>query len=374
MLHILRIGICLLKMNILIIGNGSTGVDENNCMFINKHTGNFLNGLRKYFNVSFCQFGVVYSKESDLSSFSLTDNKIISIIFPSLKNPLSFFKAINLILKSDFVYLFFPGNLSRVFGLLSILLGKKFGIYLRGQYFSEYWFDKIILRKASFILTVSPFFIDLLKSINLNVEVIKPMIDISMDDLYLEDRSWDKQVLRILTVGRVEKRKGIDELLDIAKMLRESGVSFVWDVVGGGESITKYKDRVSYMNLESHILFHGQISEKNELNTFYKNSDIFVFLSHDEGFPRVLYEAMAFKLPIFTTFVGGIPGRMVDKVNCFELPVRNSVKSFHILLSYLNHPLDIEFVSNEGQNTLKDMIIGGLKSHEELVIKNFKNS
>lgn len=361
-------------MKLLVIGNGATGIDSVGNAFINKHTGHFLYSLQKYFRVSFCQFSVKYLKESDLSSYSLTEAGIDSIVFPSLKNPISFYKAALTILKSDFIYLFFPGHLSRVFGLLAILFGKKYGIYLRGQYFSEYWFDKIILSKASFILTVSPSFIDLLKGINRNVEVIKPMIDISIEDLYLEDRTWDKEVLRILTVGRVEKRKGIDELLEIAKLLKDSGVSFVWDVVGGGETISNYKERVEFLGLGSFVFFHGQVSDKCELNLFYKNTDIFVFLSHDEGFPRVLYEAMAFKLPVFTTFVGGIPGRMVDKVNCFELPVRNSIKSFNILLSCLNHPSDLDFISNEGQNTIKEIIESGLITHEELVIKNIKIS
>jgi len=361
-------------MNILIIGNGSTGVDQDYGMFINKHTGNFLNSLQANFKVSFCQFGVKYAKESDLSSYSLTDVGIDSIIFPSFKNPISIFVAISSILKSDFIYLFFPGNLSRLFGLLCFFMRKKFGIYLRGQYFSEYWFDSIILRNSSFILTVSPSFIDQLSDINNKVELIKPMIDISLQDFYSGDRNFDKEVIRFLTVGRVEERKGIIELLEIAKLLKDSGVKFIWDVVGGGDLIQESKENSHKMKLDSLVIFHGQVSEKEALERFYRDSDIFVFLSHDEGFPRVLYEAMAFKLPIFTTFVGGIPGRMVDDFNCFKLPLKNSKSAFEVLFSGLKRFCDLERISNEGQNTLREIINGKLISHEDLFMQKIINS
>ena len=111
------------------------------------------------------------------------------------------------------------------------------------------------------------------------------------------------------------------------------------------------------------------ISNKEELKSFYDNADIFVFTSHDEGFPRVLYEAMASGMPIFTTFVGGISGRMVDAENCFEIPVKNAEAATKVILDNLCSPSNLRVVGVAGQETLRNIVSGKLMSHDQLLLK-----
>ena len=56
------------------------------------------------------------------------------------------------------------------------------------------------------------------------------------------------------------------------------------------------------------------IEETHDVFDFYRLTDIFVCASFQESFPRVILEAMAFKLPIVTTDVFGIP-EMVSNYN-----------------------------------------------------------
>ena len=65
-------------------------------------------------------------------------------------------------------------------------------------------------------------------------------------------------------------------------------------------------------------------SGKTDLMRFYRKAHIFIFPSYHEGFPRVLYEAMINSLPIVTTMVGGISGRMVDGENCIGIPAKSA--------------------------------------------------
>src|SRR5690606_38454374 len=101
-------------------------------------------------------------------------------------------------------------------------------------------------------------------------------------------------------------------------------------------------------------------------------ADLFIFPSHHEGFPRVLYEAMASALPIFTTFVGGIPGRMVHLQNCIEIPVKNGVYSAEIIVSYMKDRNVMERIGRNGQKTLENIVMGNPIKHEDLLINYIK--
>ena len=61
-----------------------------------------------------------------------------------------------------------------------------------------------------------------------------------------------------------------------------------------------------------------------QLSDLYCQSDLFVFPSYfAEGFPRVLYEAMMFGIPIVTTKMPGLEGFLIDDKNCLYCESRN---------------------------------------------------
>lgn len=360
-------------MKILVIGNGSIGIHKNQQFFINNHTGNFLLEMNKKLKVTFCQGISKYIPNSDLQNFDLASSNINYACIKSSKNPLAIIKLAVLILNSDFVYIFSPGTVGRIVGLLSIILRKKFGLYIRGQYFDQYKFDKFILRNAQFILTVSPLFIKALSKFCKNIDVIKPMISIRNEDIN-KGRSFNKpKKWNLLFIGRVEYRKGIEELFQIAKILKERELIFELNIVGGGDLYAKKLEQIEEQGLSENIKLHGQIADKKKLMELYSNANVFVFTSHDEGFPRVLYEAMASALPIFTTFVGGIAGRMKNGVNCIKIPVRDGNSAAEIISNNIINSEILEKIGINGQVTLLDIINGGYLPHDELLLKNLEN-
>ncbi len=356
-------------MKLLIVGNGSIGVHDKSHYYINNHTGYFLKRLGKTCSVTFAENSTKYDLNNNLQNFDLNEHNINYVILPK-KRKLSFFlKVILLIKKHDVIYLFYPGSTSKFFALLAILMNKPFGLYIRGQYYNKNNFDNYILTKAKFILAVSPTIVHDVSKNCLKVEVIKPMISIQIKDFML-DRDYSlPEIWNLLFVGRVEERKGIYELLDIAKNLKTEGLSFTLNIVGGGDLFSNISEKINTLNLQDEIILHGLISSKVELKKLYDNANVFVFTSHDEGFPRVLYEAMASALPIFTTFVGGIPGRMENLNNCIEIPVKNSFESSRIISENLRNNKLLEEIGSNGQETLRKVIDGSLLSHEDLLLK-----
>ena len=264
--------------------------------------------------------------------------------------------------------MFYPGTLGEILGFFIRMFNVDYGIYVRGQMFGKSKFGIKFLKNAKFILTVSGELKNQLSLYNQNVEVIRPMISITQKDYYYRP-SLTKipKCIKLLFVGRVEERKGIFELLEVAKLLNTYGDKFSLKVIGGGELYRTMMAKQQKGQIPQNIEFTGQISQTDTLMQEYENADAFIFPSHDEGFPRTLYEAMSKSLPIFTTFVGGIKGVMIDNYNCIEIPVKN----YNLQASIIhNGLLDIDKLNEIGNNGLSTLenVLQGKEEHSKLVI------
>jgi glycosyltransferase involved in cell wall biosynthesis len=365
-------------MKILIIGNGSIG-NINNKYYVSKHTANFCKELvNANLEVGFFQFNKILDKDTDLLDSLLDDNiKIHSISNTNQQGKLSklfsyilmCILTIRTILKYDFIYIFYPGHIPIIASFMSILFRKNFALYIRGQHNIETSIGKYIINKARFCLTVSDLLKEQISINNKNVEVIAPMIDFSKDDILLNRSYSDDGKLRCLFVGRIEFRKGIYDLLSAIEFLNTKYDYLHFDIVGGGDSFDKIKDDMKDV---LNVTLHGQISDKQELSNMYKKSDIFIFPSHDEGFPRVLYEAMMLRVPIITTMVGGIGGFMKDKHNCLSIQSQNYKSIVATIDEMINNDTRPKLVNQATQDILK-LFEGNRKKHSLLLMNKLEN-
>lgn len=361
-------------MKLLIIGNGSTGVDNaSNKAYVNNHTAQFLIKLSDKVSVGFAQFTTIYNNNSNLQNYDITASTISNHNLLNKKHPLFLFRLIKVLLQYDFIYIFYPGTLGTLVGVIANLLNKPYGLYVRGEYFNNNRFDKGVLNNSKFMLTISPAFVTKLKKFCSNVQVIKPMISIKPKDLKQDRDYYNYKVINLLFVGRVEKAKGINELIEIAHHLKNNKFNFKLDIIGGGDLYEDISEVIKEKGLASYVTLHGQIADATQLQAFYNQANVFVFPSYHEGFPRVLYEAMASALPIFTTFVGGIPGRMKHLDNCIEIPVKDAEKSAIIITKYLKEKATLEKVGLNGLKTMANIIDGSLLDHEDLLLKTMDN-
>ena len=109
----------------------------------------------------------------------------------------------------------------------------------------------------------------------------------------------------ILTVGRLSKEKAQADLIDAFQ-------AFVWTPTPTASWLLLAMDPNGRIwrrfartaNFEERIGFTGQISD---VRPFYALADVFVLPSHSEGSPNVLLEAMAARVPVVATSVGGVP-------------------------------------------------------------------
>lgn len=130
----------------------------------------------------------------------------------------------------------------------------------------------------------------------------------------INDKYLDKN-LQLLVVGRVNKHKGFDRILELCKYLDENFIlinkfqSITLNIVG--KQTNETKDIFKNLNLKyTNIDFHGFLNDE-ELNKLYTKSHFCLFLSRNEGYGIPLVEAMWFKtiplisdIPIFNEIMG----------------------------------------------------------------------
>ena len=354
---------------LLVIGNGTVGYDGKNC-FVPNQTGAFLEKLNKSFNLSYTDFTCRYSKDSNLLDYNLIQHGINFEKIPNKYNLRLLFKLILLIQRTDFIYIFYPGNLGTIVSFIILLLRKPYGMYIRGQNYNRNCIDRVILRKSTFNCVVSPLFVDKLKQFDAHAILIKPMIAFDKNDI-IKNRNYSNTLpVKLLFVGSVSQHKGIYELIEIAKLLYNNKLKFELNIVGGGKLFEEINDIIQCEQLSHIIKLHGLVSDKDQLQRFYTDSTAVIITSHNEGFPRVIYEAMLSGLPIFTTFVGGIPGRMINNYNCIEIPLNNPNNAASIILKAINDNQLLQSIGTEGCNTFNQLINSDLLNHHEAVIKN----
>ncbi len=110
----------------------------------------------------------------------------------------------------------------------------------------------------------------------------------------------EKDVVKLLFVGRLSKQKGLDILL---KSLKNISYNFILDIYGDGKERNNLRRMVSVLNLNDKVCFKGS---KNFSEINVNNYDALVVPSRFEGMPFVVLEGIKYGLPIIATPARGI--------------------------------------------------------------------
>jgi len=102
------------------------------------------------------------------------------------------------------------------------------------------------------------------------------------------DFTFDKSVINIITVGRIEWQKGYDVAIETAKILKDKNFSFKWYFVGSGSLENELKRKVTYYELDNNIEFLGVL---NNPFPYIKMADLYVLTSRHEGYCLATLEA-----------------------------------------------------------------------------------
>lgn len=128
----------------------------------------------------------------------------------------------------------------------------------------------------------------------------------SIADKYIYNNN--NRVVKLLYLSRVERRKGVFDLLDAFSLLKNSHwehkIDFSLNICGDGLALEEAKKHAASLDL-SDVKYSGFIAGDDKIKAF-KEAHMFVFPSYSEGMPNAVLEAMGFGLPVISTPVGGL--------------------------------------------------------------------
>jgi phosphatidyl-myo-inositol dimannoside synthase len=119
---------------------------------------------------------------------------------------------------------------------------------------------------------------------------------------------WDERPV-ILTVGRLQERKGHDMLIRALPAIRRAVPDVLYAIAGDGDRRQALLELTRSLDLQGHVRFRGEVDD-DELIQMYQQCDLFVLPNRAigtdiEGFGMVLLEAQACGKPVVAGASGG---------------------------------------------------------------------
>jgi len=137
----------------------------------------------------------------------------------------------------------------------------------------------------------------------------------------------------IVTLARLEKRKGHSHILAAIAKLKIEYPNILYVIAGSGEELSNLKKIVHKLNIENNVLFVGTINN-NEKNFLFKKTDLLIMPTTDEtnnrsieGFGIAYIEAAFYGVPSIASNIGGTPEAVIHEETGLILPKIDNVYS-----------------------------------------------
>ena len=208
---------------------------------------------------------------------------------------------------------------------LTKMFGKKLVIHQHGGNIKQFYYSECgskrrqfirkILQKADAFVVVAPYLKDIFKDIVKEEKIIVLPNAIEIPE-YISKECKGQD---LLFLGRLCKEKGINELLEAVKGLKQEFQDLqlylggVWVEEELEKKAEKCGDFVHYL---------GWIDAEKK-KEYLQKCNLFVLPTYFEGLPMSLLEGMAYGCACVATEVGGIPQVMADRKDGLMIPAKN---------------------------------------------------
>jgi phosphatidylinositol alpha-1,6-mannosyltransferase len=222
---------------------------------------------------------------------------------------------------------------------------KKVIVLAHGQEFLDTGKKSNRIRKAlqrsDLVVASSKMTADLVTQVapDSSVKVVYPtyMLNTPMNFEHTEN-----PVLEILTLCRIDERKGIIQSLHALEIAAKNGVNFRWKIAGSGPLLEKLKDELEQSQIKENVVLLGRVDDKLK-GKLLSNSDLFLMPSYQvgkslEGFGISYIEAASYGIPAIAGDVGGAPEAVINQQTGWCVDGRNSEEIAEAISEAYNNP------------------------------------
>ncbi len=148
---------------------------------------------------------------------------------------------------------------------------------------------------------------------------------------------------RILSVGRCIEKKGFSDLIEACRLLKQRGVLFECQIVGGGPLEADLRAQVDRSGLAGEVTLTGPRSE-GEVMELLAGSTLFALACVRESdggmdnLPTVIMEAMSCALPVVSTSLAGVPEMVANGETGFLVSEKHPVELAEAIGRLLQNP------------------------------------
>lgn len=163
------------------------------------------------------------------------------------------------------------------------------------------------IRNSDYVFSYGLRITDLLKSLNVESNRIIEIPGAIRGNEIVDAHVPVKAPLKFIFAGRFERRKGIQELIQVlTKLVKTNTSQFQFTFAGPVPAKLRLKG--------DNFHYTGEIKDPDRMRELFRRSDIAVCPSHSEGMPNVVLEAMAAGCAVIATDTGAT-GLMVQNDN-----------------------------------------------------------
>jgi glycosyltransferase involved in cell wall biosynthesis len=176
------------------------------------------------------------------------------------------------------------------------------------------------------------------------------------------------EVPLIVTVAVLRREKGIQYLIEAWPEIISSIPEAYCLIVGEGEYEDTLKMLTKNYGVANRVLFAGARSDIPEL---LGSSDLFVLPTLGDVLPTVLAEAMAMRLPIVASEVGGIPEMVEHTKNGLLIPPADPSRLAKACIQLLRNPHEAQSMGRVGQEIaeIRFNVLRQVRKLEEIYMK-----
>ena len=157
-------------------------------------------------------------------------------------------------------------------------------------------------------------------------------------------RHWQNEALEsepftCLFFGRMERYRGLDNLVTIAGRLKKALPDTRIIVAGSGSELTKLKQQMTALGI---FEIHDSFIPDRDVATFFQRSSLLLLPYHEASQSGVAHMAISFGLPVVATAVGAIPDLIADRVHG-RIVAADDIDAFtEAMISLLTDPGELE--------------------------------